>query len=370
MKNSYLALLSGLILFALIAMSWCGRKPASELTGLSTPSPTATPTPSPSPVASATPTATPTPSPANVEPSPTPAPIQTPSAELKKASAKVGPAVILVTTFDASGKLLRTGTGFFATSDGRLITTWHLVQNAAYAVAKSPDGKIRNVTGVVASSGPLDLAVLKAETKTGVPFARMTKTAEAKSAVALLGSTLARREQPLAALQITGRETGAGGDLLTPSVPVSADASGAPIIDENGEVAGIVALTNEPNKPPTVVLRPADALTSLLAQTRADSEGRWTGAPNESPTPAPKGKVVFNPSPTYPDRGRSFNPPLAGSGRFRIVFDASGQAKEVQIVRSTGQPILDRAAVEAFGKWKSTPGHEWTLVIPITFQPR
>lgn len=376
MKNSFLALLSGLILLTILAMSWCGRKPALEVAGSPTPLPTATPTPVAPVSPSATPTLTPAPSPAKIEPSATPAPTQTPSAELKNAGAKSGPAIILITTFDASGKLLRTGTAFFAENDGRLITDWHLVQDAAYAVAKSPDGKIRNVAGVVASSPALDLAVLKAETKTGVPFLKLGKNAELNSPAAIVGSPLGRREQPMTAVQIIGHEASAGGDSLVTSAPVSADASGSPVLDEKGEAVGIVAMiaqeSNAPNKPPSIVVRPADAIASLLAQTRADSPARWAAAPNESPSPSPsvKGKVVYNPSPIYPERARSFNPPLAGSGRFRIVFDASGAARTVEVVHSTGQPMLDHAAIEAFQKWKSTPGHEWTLMIPITFQPR
>jgi len=128
-----------------------------------------------------------------------------PSAQLKKASAKIAPAVILVTTFDSSGKLLRTGTGFFAERDGRLIATLDLVQGAAYAVAKTSDGKIRNVTGVIASLPSAGLAVLRAETKTGVPFVSLSKTTESTSPVALVGSSLQHREQPLGALQMAAR---------------------------------------------------------------------------------------------------------------------------------------------------------------------
>lgn len=371
MRNSFLALLSGVILFIILAMSWCGRQPA-QVGGSPTPLPTLTPTPTILAVASVAPTPTVTTSPVKVEPSATPAPTQTPSAELKKASAKIAPAVILVTTFDVSGKLVRSGPGFFATSDGRLITSWQLVQDAAHAVAKSPDGKIRNITGVIASSPALDLAVLKAETKTGVPVIQISKNSEAKGTAAIIGSSLGQREQPLIGLQINGREMVAGGDSLATSASLSGGAGGSPVIDENSEVVGIVSLTGEPNQPPRTVIRPADALNSLLAQTKSDSPAKWAAAPDESPSPSPspKGKVVYAPSPIYPERARSFNPPLAGSGRFRIMFDATGQAKSVQIVRSTGQPILDQAAVEAFQKWKSTPGHEWSLLIPITFQPR
>jgi TonB family protein len=299
--------------------------------------------------------------------------MQSASAELKKASAKVGPGVIQVTTFDATGKVPRTGTGFFVAGDGRLITSWHLVQDAAYGVAKTADGKIRNITGVVTSAPALDLAVLKSETKTGVPSVHIGKAPENNATVALVGSSLEKKEQPLGAITISGHESAAGGDVLVTSTTLSADAGGTPLIDQDGNVVGVVAVANETNQPRRAVIRTGDAIASLVGQTHPESPARWPNGPNETPTPTPvpKGKVVYAPSPIYPEKARNARPPLAGSGRFRIVFDATGQAKEVQIVKSTGQPLLDQAAVESFRKWKSTPmpGHEWSLLIPISFKP-
>ena len=77
---------------------------------------------------------------------------QAPSPNLRRATRKAGPAVILISVFDSKGALLRNGTGFFVAKDGRLITNWHVVDGGAHAVAKSPDGKIRNVPGILASS--------------------------------------------------------------------------------------------------------------------------------------------------------------------------------------------------------------------------
>ncbi len=372
MRQSYLALLSGLILAVIIGMSMCGRNPAPA----SSPSATATPTPAPAATASAMPTAsiatTASPSAAPTStPSASPVPMQTPSAELKKAAEKIASAVILVTTFDATGKNPRTGTGFFATTDGRLITNWRLVQDAAYGVAKTSDGKIRNITGVIASAPTLDLAILKAETKTGVASVHFAKAAENNSTVAVVASSLTK--QPVSALTISGHETAAGGDALATATILAVDAAGTPLVDAQGDVVGMVTTAAEANHAPRGIVRSTEAINSLLAQTHADSPARWPAGPSPTPTPtpAPKGKVIYAPAPVYPNQARYARPPLAGSGRFRIVFDPTGQTKEVQILRSTGQALLDQAAVEAFRQWKSTPtpGHEWSLVIPITFKP-
>src|SRR5690349_5617378 len=60
--------------------------------------------------------------------------------DFKKVVERVTPAVAQISTFDATGKLLRSGSGIFVSQDGRLLTSSDLVQNAAHAVAKVADG--------------------------------------------------------------------------------------------------------------------------------------------------------------------------------------------------------------------------------------
>ena len=66
---------------------------------------------------------------------------------------------------------------------------------------------------------------------------------------------------------------------------------------------------------------------------------------------------------------RRSNPPIQGSGRFRINFSAAGDARSVDVIQSTGSSILDTAALNALRLWKCAPGQEWSLSVPITFRP-
>jgi TonB family protein len=317
--------------------------------------------PTATPVATAAPTATPT-------LTPTPLPAATPTQELRQAANKIQPAVVLVTVFDLSGKLLRNCNGFYVSSDGRLATDLNSVADAAYAVAKSPDGKIRNVSGVVGSAQDTNLAILRAETKTGVPYLSLSENSEPKDLVGIVGSTLANREQPLAAVTLSPAQK----DLLEPSVPLAAGAIGSPAVDASGAIVGIVVNITDGSGSSRPGVRSSTAVQALLAQTKASSRARWLVAGAETPTPTPSPKklrVIFSPAPFYPDKARSARPPITGTGRFRVIFGADGLTKEVQIVQSTGQPILDQAAVTAFRQWKSEPSHEWSIVVPITFRP-
>jgi TonB family protein len=369
MKQSHLALICGCLLVVILAISWCGRKPQPEITSLPTPAQT------PSPV-SATPFPSPSASAATAQASTKPSPSQTPPPELRKLAGKVGSAVVLVTVFDPSGQLLRTGTGFFVAADGRLVTNMHVVEGGAHAVAKSADGKIRNVTGVVASSPPLDVALLKAETKMGVPFLALSKVSEPEkgTTVAVIGSPLTPREEPLAVALISGQQSDPGEERLEISAPISNYAEGSPVVDTNGEVMGVVTSAGGQNAATASVVRPASTLRSLLTPTKPDTTGHWAGkSPSPSATPASQDnrrlKVLYNPAPRYPTEARFSMSPIRGSGRFRVIFNANGQTKDVQILQSTGRPALDQAAITALRQWKSEPGHEWSVLVPVAFEP-
>ena len=310
----------------------------------------------------------------------TPPATQTPSAEFRKVADKVQPAVIQVTVFDQFGQLLRTGTGFFISEDGEFVTNGHVVEGAAHAVAKSTDGKIRNITGVLASSTPLDLALLKAETKTGVPFLPLRKAAELDpgTPVAVIGSSLAHRDQPLTTATISAQRSDQGDERLEISSPIPNAAEGSPVVDLNGDVVGVVTSSHEQGAT-TKVVRPATTLDSLSAQIKPGATGRWAVAESPTPSPSPSPtvartdnrrlKVIYNPAPKYPGEARFAAAPIRGSGRFRVIFNADGQVKNVEAIQSTGRPILDQAAFNALRQWKSEPGHEWTILVPISFEP-
>src|SRR5438874_11164139 len=366
MRQSTLALVCGLILFVVLAYSWCGRNPPSQGNGLLT-----TPTPAPAPAATAaTPGVSPSPS-VSVAQATATAPIQTPPPEFQKVAQKVAPAIIEITVFDVKGQLLRTGNAFFVSRDGLIVTSWTMVADAAYGVAKSPDGKIRNITGVLASDQQSDLAVLRAETKVGVPFLPLAKNSESIAVNAwavVVGSSLQHKEQPVAAGTITSLGSDPRKDAFQISGAIPNDAAGAPLVDADGEVVGISTKNG---------LRPTGLLDPLLAQSKSAGTGRWAAAPVESPTASPTPKlarnprVIYNPAPRYPYEARMLRSgPTTGAGKFRVTFDPNGQVKNVQAIESTGQAVLDQAAVKALQQWKAEPSaHDWTVLVPITFQP-
>jgi TonB family protein len=310
-------------------------------------------------------TTTQSPTAAPVSQSPQATPSRTPSSELGNLEAKVRPSVVWVTTFDPKGNLLRTESGFFISPDGRFVTTSHAVDGGVNAVAKTADGGIYNVSGVLTVSKSADLAVLKADVKPQklLRFLDLNKTGElsAGARVAVVGSALAGNEGSARETTITAPSS----DRLEIAGATAASSIGSPVVNENGDVVGIVTSVGE-----KTIARPVAALDSVLSRVTADTQARWPQIAGTSPTPhtTPKPRLLYAPAPSFPP-GQSL-PGQSGTGRFRLTFDAQGNVTNIQMVTSTGNPYFDQAAIKTLQQWKSAPSQGWQATVPVTFRTR
>jgi TonB family protein len=302
---------------------------------------------------------------APVSQSPQATPGQTPSSELRNVEAKVRPSVIWVSTFDSKGNLLRTESGFFISADGRFVTTSHAVEGGVNAVAKTADGGIYNVGGILTVSKSADLAVLKADVKPQklLRFLDLTKTGELSTGakVAVVGSALAGNEGSARETTITAHSS----DRLEIAGATAASSVGSPVVNENGDVVGIVTSAGD-----KTIARPVTALDSVLSQVKADTQAHWPQLAQTSPTPhaTPKPRLLFAPAPSFPP-GQAL-PGQSGTGRFRLTFDPQGNVTNIQMVTSTGNPYFDQAAIKTLRQWKSAPSQGWQATVPVTFKTR
>jgi TonB family protein len=307
------------------------------------------------------------------------------SAQFRRVAAQVAPAMTLISVFDSSGRLLRNGTGFFVSENGRLVTSQSVVEGGANAIAKTSDGRIHNVSGILAG-GILDLVVLKAEPKQRVPFLVLSKTVTDPGApIAVIGNPLTARDPLLGDGKISKKHSDPAGESLELSMPIPSEL-GSPAVNENGEVIGVVTQGTSGAK--QIQIRSTTALNPLLAQIDSGAKIGWQVAslrespppaegpaaqtskmPLAGPQPAGKSRLIYSPSPGYPKTAGRWSRPVKGSGRFRVTFSRSGEVKNVAVIESTRNAELDNAAVDALRRWKAQPGQEWTANVPITFQP-
>lgn len=350
-------ILECLLCLAIFATAGCGRKSTSQISRelSATQSPSVS-TPVQSPGSSASPG-----QPQSAQTS------QRPALDLSRLENNVQPAVFWVTVFDSSGKLLRTETAFFISGDGRFITTAHAIKDGANAVAKMADGRIHDVTGVLAASTTLDLAVLQADVKY-VPFLTLNKNPnlETDRRVGVVGSGLAGTDGAPRDVTISTRQS----DRLEIAGAISSNSIGSPVVSENGEVVGVVISAAE-----KAMVRPSNAVDSFLGGIASDAKPRWpetaqaAATPTPAPRPTPKPRLIYAPAPAFPSDVRS-RPGGAWSGRFRLNFNARGNVTNVQVVQSTGNVAIDQSALNTLRQWKSAPGQEWAATVPVTFQSR
>jgi TonB family protein len=270
-----------------------------------------------------------------------------------------------MTTFDSKGNLLRTESGFFISADGRFVSSAHAIEGGVNAVAKTADGGIYNVSGVLTVSKSADLAVLKADVKPQklLRFLDLTKTGElSKGAkVAVIGSSLAGNEGTAREATITAHSS----DRLEIAGATAASSVGSPMVNENGDVVGIITSSGE-----KTIARPVAELHSVLSRVKPDTEARWAQVAQTSPTPqaTPKPRLLFAPAPSFPP-GQSL-PGQSGTGRFRLTFDPQGNVTDVRVVTSTGNPYFDQSAAKTLRQWKSAPSQGWQATVPVTFRTR
>src|SRR5260221_656540 len=71
------------------------------------------------------------------------------------------PAVVEILTFDQQNNLLKTGTGFFISQDGLLLTNFHVISGASSIMAKTPTGAVYFLKSVLSASKTYDVAELQ-----------------------------------------------------------------------------------------------------------------------------------------------------------------------------------------------------------------
>ena len=328
------------------------------------------PEPSPSPTSSV-------PVESIVAPSAQPSPAAT--SDFAEVAQSIRPAVIIVSVFDETGHLSANGHGFFVSGDGKFIADRSVMAGGVNAVAKAADGAIYNVSGALAQTPAQNLVLLKADTTRASPFLAPSATAlpDIGGTVAVVLSPLERANSVVLEEKISGRFSDEAGEWFdaTPALPKTS--AGAPVINHRGEVIGIVSFRAGNN---SCTIRPAATAGTLLAQVSSNVVATWqtlrtpTASPTatRSPTPAKiplrGSKLIYAPVPRYPVNAKQLGGGVQGSGSFRVLFDATGHAVAVQTLRSTGNSSLDEAAVSALHEWRSEPGREWSLVVPITFK--
>jgi S1-C subfamily serine protease len=158
---------------------------------------------------------------------------------------RVKPSVVAITTYDANGEALMTGSGFFV-GPGRVVTNLHVVRGAVRADIKTLDGKGRvyPVTGALALDEEGDLALLGVDMPS--ERARVSELAtslpDEGEQIFVIGNPLKLEGSVSDGIVSAVREVPNVGRIIQITAPISHGNSGSPVFNLHGEVLGVVTI--------------------------------------------------------------------------------------------------------------------------------
>ena len=153
---------------------------------------------------------------------------------------KVMPAVVTIVSADA--KDIVQGSGFIISSDGKIVTNFHVVAGKPAILARRSDGSFLVIEGILASDKANDLAILQAERR-NLPFVRLGDSDAVKvgEAICVIGSPMLLEGAVSAGIISAVRELQDGRKLLQIMAPISKGSSGSPVFNRKGEVIGVAS---------------------------------------------------------------------------------------------------------------------------------
>jgi S1-C subfamily serine protease len=168
-------------------------------------------------------------------------------------AAKAKPSVLLLSCTGPTGQKTSSGTGFFVTSSGRIVTNYHVAKDCSGITATTSRGDKILVESVLAWDPKEDIAILQAR-GTDFPALAFGISADVREGqdVAVIGSPLglsatvsvgivsAIRTDGLAKQDVGSNDADDGHSWgLQVTAAISPGSSGSPIMDAQGKVIGV-----------------------------------------------------------------------------------------------------------------------------------
>jgi S1-C subfamily serine protease len=171
--------------------------------------------------------------------------------ELPELAARARPSVVLLTVGDAHRDKASTGTGFFVSKDGRIVTNHHVIEGARKVTGTLVDGRTVDIVGLLADDPEGDIAVLQAPAGEYAPLPLGgSAPLRVGDEVVVIGSPLGLSASFSTGVVSALRDRGLLGEqerhdeslaawAIQITAAVSPGSSGSPIMNRDGEVVGV-----------------------------------------------------------------------------------------------------------------------------------
>ncbi len=183
--------------------------------------------------------------------------------------------VVLVTVEGRDGGQAGLGTGFVVAADGLIATNLHVIGEARPIKVRFRDGRQYPVTEIYASDQHLDLALIRiaAEGLSPLPLVADEQEVEQGQPILALGNPMGLRHSVVSGV-ISGHREIDGRQMLQIAIPIEPGNSGGPVIDQAGQVLGIVTLKSALTANLGFAIQ-ASELKTLLARPNPIAMSRW-----------------------------------------------------------------------------------------------
>lgn len=177
----------------------------------------------------------------------------------------------------------------------------------------------------------------------------------------VVGQTAAAAAAPAAPTARPPAEPAIRAAMPPPPQRSAAPAASLPLPPPPAPAAPPVRASTPPAAHPRPLPPPTPASTVRLGEAGAAGTGLVSGS---QVIPAAIDSAVHNVPPAYP--ARAVREGEQGSVILQVHIAADGTATAVDIFRTSGYPLLDRAAQGAVGQWHFVPARRAELPVPST----
>jgi len=146
--------------------------------------------------------------------------------------------VVLIISFDQNFEPLGYGSGFFVGDGNKIITNYHVIEKGKYFAIKLHGGEVRNIKSIISFDKHNDLALLESSYK-GKPLPLAKEKPEIGEEIIAIGNPKGL-ERTLSKGLVSGIREDSNSYYYQISAPISPGSSGGPIINEHGEVIGVL----------------------------------------------------------------------------------------------------------------------------------
>jgi len=149
---------------------------------------------------------------------------------------KAKPAVVQIVSTDAHGNM-SSGTGFFITPEGLLLTNYHVIKDARTVGARTPSGAYYPFTGEWTRLPNVDIAMLKFNAN-DVSCLQLDSNVQVEEGqrVLVIGNPEGLQGTVSDGLVAAIRQNG---QYIQITAPISHGSSGSPVLNESGQVIGV-----------------------------------------------------------------------------------------------------------------------------------